>query len=154
MKFNRESITYFTLIFILCAMIYSEGKRNLELQAQIALPVQELFKILSRSQVKMQILDVREKLEDYDDTHIPGSIPLPGCNWQNLPDGVSENVYSYMPTVIVSNNGEVEAFKKCANYFKNARNLQGGITAWVDDNLPEDSGEYFPPKLKAGGGCL
>jgi rhodanese-related sulfurtransferase len=154
MKINKESVVYSLIIVILSFLIFSQGKKNTILLAQLPLPAQDLFKLLGRSQIKMQIIDVREKLIDYDDTHIPGSIPLPQCEWKDLPKGVAENIYSYMPSIIVSQNGDEAIFKKCAPFFKNVRNLKGGIAAWLEVNLPEDSGEYFPPQLKAGGGCL
>jgi hypothetical protein len=67
---------------------------------------------------------------------------------------VMERILPSVPTIIVSEDGDAEAFKKCATFFTSARNLEGGLEAWVDANLPEDSGEYIPPKPSAGGGCL
>jgi rhodanese-related sulfurtransferase len=150
----REAVAYSTIILVLCGLIYSEGQKSVALQSQIALPVQELYKKLSRSQIKLQILDARQNLSDYEDTHVPGSVPFPNCEFDKLPSEVAEQIFFYMPTVIVSENGDPEVFSRCKSYFKTVQNLQGGITAWVDNNLPEDSGEYYPPRLKAGGGCL
>jgi rhodanese-related sulfurtransferase len=60
-----------------------------------------------------------------------------------------------VPTVIVA-AGEVDAAaaEACAARFTAARVLAGGMEAWSDANLPEDSGEYVAPSSKAGGGCL
>jgi len=43
---------------------------------------------------------------------------------------------------------------RCFARFTGARRLAGGMAAWVAAKLPEDSGEYAPPSVKAGGGCL
>lgn len=154
MKMIEEATVYTGIILFLCGMIYSEGQKNIEIQSRLPISAQQLYKKLSQSQIKLQILDIRPKLESYDDTHIPGSIPLPNCQFENLPEGVATNIYAYLPTIIVSEDGNPEILKQCRSHFKNIQNLNGGIKAWLDDNLPEDSGEYLPPKLKAGGGCL
>ena len=53
----------------------------------------------------------------------------------------------FLVTSIQAQGDEEDAFKL-------ARNLEGGIEGWTDEGLPEDSGEYVPPKPGAGGGCL
>jgi 3-mercaptopyruvate sulfurtransferase SseA len=56
--------------------------------------------------------------------------------------------------VLVTGSGDPAEGVRCAGYFTSARLLAGGMEAWSDANLPEDSGEYSPPSAKAGGGCL
>lgn len=154
MKIIKEAVVYTSLIFILCGIIYSEGQKTKLMESRIGLPVLDLYKKLSRSQSKLQIIDVRQNLSDYEDTHLPGAIPMPNCQFENLPASVAGQIFSYIPTIIVSEDGNTEAFSRCIGTFKTLQNLKGGIKAWVDENLPEDSGEYSPPRPTSGGGCL
>lgn len=137
------------------ALLAREGLANARLQAAVPLAPKELYQAISSSQQQLQIIDIREDLaEGYQDTHVPGSIPYPACDPAKAPPGAAERVLASVPTVVVSAQGDPAAFAACAQRFTQARNLAGGIAAWLDANLPEDSGEYLPPKSTAGGGCL
>jgi len=152
-KLNFEISAYLALMMILSGLIWSEARRNAELQAQTPLRAQELYRKIAQSQVKLQIVDVRPGVDGFEDTHIPGAIPLPGCDLEQAQFKVKERVFSFAPTVIVSKDGNEELFRKCRPLFATARNLAGGMDAWVNASYPEDSGEYVPPRA-TGGGCL
>jgi 3-mercaptopyruvate sulfurtransferase SseA len=59
-----------------------------------------------------------------------------------------------VPTLIVSQTGDEPEARACLARFGAARVLAGGMEGWSAARLPEDSGEYTPPSVKAGGGCL
>ncbi len=150
-----EMPLYITVLLLLGALLLGEGRTRALLEGRIGVTPQELYRTIGKGTVKVQIVDVRPDLEEgYVDTHIPGAIPMPGCDAKNTPPAALERIVPSVPTVVVSEDGSLQAFEACAAKFTNARNLSGGLAAWVDANLPEDSGDYVPPKAGAGGGCL
>jgi rhodanese-related sulfurtransferase len=105
--------------------------------------------------VKLQIVDLRPyDDEHYLDAHIPGAIPSPGCDEGQTPEKAKDRIYSYVQTIIVTEAGDSAAFEACSKRFGQARLLAGGMAAWTEASLPEDTGDYSPPKNAAGGGCL
>lgn len=150
-----EPFIYIVLFVVLGGLVLSEGAKAAALDRSIALTPKELYRKIAKREGALQIVDVREDVEEnYEDTHIPGAIPFPNCDMKETPEGARDQVEPSVPTIIVSGDGDQELFNKCAAYFTSARNLEGGLEAWDDENLPEDSGEYQPPKVGAGGGCL
>lgn len=150
-----EGLIYVAALAVLGALLLMEGRRTTELLAQQAVTPKELYAQLSNPQLKVQIVDLRAYDDDnYIDTHIPGAIPLPDCDDAKAPEKSKDRVYSYVTTVIVTAEGDTAAFEKCRARFGQARMLAGGMTGWSDANLPEDTGDYSPPKNAAGGGCL
>ena len=150
-----ELAIYVAALAILGVLLMAEGRKTTELEARAAVSPKELWALLSNPQVKVQIVDLRPYDDDhYLDTHIPGSIPLPACDVEQAPVAARERIYPYVTTIIVTEDGDAAAFEKCRAKFGAARNLAGGLTAWTDENRPEDTGEYSPPKAGAGGGCL
>jgi rhodanese-related sulfurtransferase len=100
-------------------------------------------------------VDVRPDLSgDYEDAHVPGAVPLPACDPARAPAAARSRIMSSAPTVIVSARGDDAEVRACLARFTSARSLSGGMAAWSAANLPEDTGEYAPPSVKAGGGCL
>lgn len=152
---SSEWIVYVAIMGALAALIFVEGSRAAALERRVPLGAQELYRQLAKSRVKLQIIDART-LADYDDAHVPGALPMPGCELAQAPEAAREHVIASMPTIIVTANGDAAALAACGEHFRfvSARTLAGGMTAWSDANLPEDSGEYVPPKPGAGGGCL
>jgi rhodanese-related sulfurtransferase len=150
----KEPFIHLGVIAVLCVLILGEGRRNAELQARQALSPGQLYKKLASSQVKLQLVDARPALDAYEDTHVPGALPFPGCDKSKTPPAARERIYPYVPTVVITESGDAKTFSECAANFKLALNLQGGMKAWSELNLPEDSGEYSAPSSIAGGGCL
>lgn len=139
----------------LCGLVGAEGRRRAELEARVSLSAPELYRLLAKSASRWQIVDVREDLAaGYDDAHVPGAIPVPGCDPARTPSAAVGRAIPSVPTIIVSGSGADADFRRCLSTFSAARNLEGGMAAWSDAALPEDSGEYSPPSVKAGGGCL
>lgn len=150
-----ELVGWIAAVGVLSALVFVEGSRAAALEAKVGLTAAELYKKLAKSQVKLQIVDVRPDVtESYEDTHVPGAVPFPGCNLEETPEAARERILPTVPTIVVSAEGDAATFEKCRAFFTSARNLEGGMTAWSDEGLPEDSGEYSPPKGGAGGGCL
>ncbi|MEW5740397.1 MAG: rhodanese-like domain-containing protein [Myxococcota bacterium] len=150
-----ELAIYVAALAVLGALLMAEGRTTTELEARAAVSPKELWALLSNPQLKLQIVDLRPYDDDhYLDTHIPGSIPLPSCDLEKAPPAARDRIYPYVTTIIVTEDGDRAAFEQCRAKFGVARNLAGGLTAWTDENKPEDTGEYSPPKAGAGGGCL
>lgn len=155
MKVARlEPVAWTLVLAFLSVLIAREGLARAALERAVPLSPKELYQTIASSQVKLQILDIRDDIDEFEDTHVPGAIPLPGCDLAKATSAAAEQVLASVPTIIVSATGAREAFEACAARFTQARNLEGGLEGWVDEGLPEDSGEYVPPKPAAGGGCL
>lgn len=150
-----ETALYVGALVVLGTLLLLEGRRTTELLAHQAVSPKELYALLSNPQVKLQIVDLRAYDDDHFlDTHIPGAIPLPDCAPDQAPEAARERVYPYVNTIIVTDSGDTAAFEACRARFGQARLLAGGMEGWTDANLPEDTGDYTPPKNAAGGGCL
>lgn len=152
---NFEPYIYIALFFILGAGLLSEGARAAALDREAGVTPTSLYRELSKGSSKLQIIDVRpDPEENYEDTHVPGAVPFPGCDMGQTPEIAKKSIEMIIPTIIISEDGDEELFNKCSAHFTSARNLKGGLEAWVEADLPEDSGEYQPPSTGAGGGCL
>lgn len=156
---KKYYLAYFSFVIISSVFLFINDKKNIELQNQIELSSQELYKKIAQSQIKFQIVDIRtDSNKLYEEAHIPGSIPFPNCDFDQTNSLIKKYIFSYVPTIIVSQQGNKDEFKKCLLIFKNIQNLAGGFSHWQDSSLPEDVGEYTPPKSilssSNGGGCL
>lgn len=150
-----EPFIYIVVFLVLGAGLVNEGARAAALERKIPLTADELYEKLKKGSAKVQLVDIREEVEDnYDEGHIPGSIPFPNCSAEAQPEGAKGVIEASRPTVIITAEGDQEAFEACAKQFSRVRNLAGGYEAWVDADKPEDVDEYSPPALGAGGGCL
>lgn len=155
MKSQREWFLWIWVLVAMVALVLHEGWQTVALEANVDIDAKELYRTLARSTVRFQIIDARtDVVEEYEDAHLPGSIPLPECDAAKAPAAAAERVLDSVPTIIVSADGDAALFERCRASFTVARNLAGGMEAWSDANLPEDSGEYVAPRSAAGGGCL
>ena len=150
-----ETAVYLALLAGLSLLVAAEGRRRAELERRVPVAPAELYRTLARSQTAWQVVDVRPDLADgYEESHVPGAIPLPGCDPERAPAAARARVHATVPTVIVSSGDGGAEVERCLARFGAARRLAGGMEAWSQARLPEDSGEYAPPSVKAGGGCL
>ncbi|WP_032496851.1 rhodanese-like domain-containing protein [Hydrogenivirga sp. 128-5-R1-1] len=161
-----ERAIYIGIIAVLALLVLSFGKKQVELQKNLPLTVEQLYKKLGNPRINLQVIDVRpyqpseEEEDDAEDyqfytlEHIPGSIPMPDCDLSKTPEDAKDHINFYLPTVIVSEDGNPEIFKKCAQKFKIVQNVKGGMKAWLDAGYPTEEDEYVPPKAGGGGGCL
>ncbi len=140
---------------ILTALLVTEGHRRVDLERRLPVQPAEMYRTLARSATGVQVIDVRPDLEDgFEDAHVPGAIPLPGCDPDRAPEAARGRIFPTVPTVLVSGSGDEPEVQRCLARFKRSRVLAGGMDAWSEARLPEDSGAYSPPSAKAGGGCL
>jgi len=150
-----EPLAYVAVLAVLAAVLVAEGRRRVDLERRLPVEAKELYRTLARSQTGWQVIDVRPDLADgYEESHVPGAIPLPGCDLARAPAGARDRIYPTVPTIVVSGEGDEPELRACLARFGTARGLAGGMAAWSAARLPEDSGEYAPPSAKAGGGCL
>lgn len=149
-----EPWVHAAVLLALVLALAVEGRARADLERRVAVSAPELYRTLARSATAWQVVDVRPDLVDYDDAHVPGALPLPGCDPAQAPAAARERILPSVPTVIVSETGREEEAAACLARFGAARLLAGGMEAWSDANLPEDVGEYTPPSSRAGGGCL
>jgi len=161
-----ERAVYIGLIAVLSIALLALGKKELSLKSEIPITADELYKLMSNPKISIQIVDIRPYApadEDeepdndymyYTQIHIPGAIPVPDCDLEKAPEEAREQINPYLPTIIVSENGDPKLFEKCKGKFIVVRNLIGGIRNWDDKGHPTEEGEYEPPKAGGGGGCL
>lgn len=155
MSARVEVLASAAVVAVLSTMLAVEGNRRVELERQIPVEPKEVYRTLARSQTAWQVVDVRPDLaEGFEEAHVPGAIPLPGCDPARAPEAARDRVLFSVPTVIVGEPGDPKAQQACLSRFATARWMAGGMDAWSSANLPEDMGAYTPPSAKAGGGCL
>lgn len=150
-----ETAVWAALLLSLSGLTLSEGSRRAALEKRLPVGPAELYRTLARSQTAWQVVDAREDLSAaYEDAHVPGAVPMPGCDLARTPEAARQRIYRGVPTVIISGNGDPAELTRCLSQFTSARALAGGMQAWSDADLPEDSGAYASPSSRGGGGCL
>jgi rhodanese-related sulfurtransferase len=153
-KASFELGAWVAALAVLSALLVQEGRRRVDLERRVPVQAREVYRTLARSQTAWQVIDVRPDLADgYEDSHVPGAIPVPGCDLARAPGVVRDRVFPSVPTVVVG-AGDDAGLAPCLARFGSARPLAGGMSAWSAARLPEDSGPYSAPSVKAGGGCL
>ncbi len=150
-----EYIGWMLALALLSGMVVNEGRRRAELERAVPVGAVELYRALARSKTPPQVVDVRADLASgYEDARVPGAVPMPGCDLAAAPASARRHIHPSVPTVLVTSTGDPAEAARCAGVFTAARMLAGGMEAWSGANLPEDSGAYWPPPARAGGGCL
>jgi rhodanese-related sulfurtransferase len=150
-----EGAVFVAAFALLSVLLVAEGRRRVELERRLPVQPTEMYRTLARSATGVQVIDVRPDLADgYEDAHVPGAIPLPGCDPERAPEAARGRIFPTVPTILVSGSGDEAEVRRCLEKFKRSRVLAGGMEAWSAARLPEDSGAYSPPSAKAGGGCL
>jgi rhodanese-related sulfurtransferase len=151
----REPLGWIAALAALSVLVAAAGRERAALERRLPIEPRELYRTLARSQAALQIVDVREDLAGgFGEAHVPGAIPLPGCDLARAPAPARDRIHRSAPTVLVGATGAAEETARCVGLFTAARTLAGGMEAWSDASLPEDSGDYSPPSSRAGGGCL
>ena len=152
---DLEPAVYAVVLAALAALLVTEGRRRVELERRLPVEAKEAYRTLARSQTAWQVVDVRPDLADgFDDAHVPGALPLPGCDPARAPEAARDRILTSVPTLVITAEGDEPGLSACLARFGAARSLAGGMAAWSAARLPEDSGSYSPPSAKAGGGCL
>ncbi len=155
MSARLELFGWVALLVALSAGVAAEGRRRADLERRVPLGARELYGTLARSRTSWQVVDVRDDLAaGYEDAHVPGALPMPGCDLSRAPAAARDRILTSVPTAIVSEDGKGDEVRTCVARFTSARAVAGGMAAWSEARLPEDTGEYVPPSVKAGGGCL
>jgi rhodanese-related sulfurtransferase len=152
---TRELLAWIAVLGVLSVLLVLEGRRRVHLERRVPVQARDAYRTLARSQTSWQVIDVRPDLADgYEDSHVPGSIPVPGCDLERAPLVARDRVFPSVPTLVVGAGADPAGLAPCLARFGAARPLAGGMEAWTAARLPEDSGPYSPPSVKAGGGCL
>ncbi len=157
----KTRFLYIGVLLIFSGLLLSFGKKEIQIHKNIPITIDELFNVAFKTNAAIQIIDVRpygsEDSEDentYFEAHIPESIPFPNCDENLTPKEALKQINPYLPTVIVSQKGDREIFKKCAQKFTIIKNLKGGFLAWDDAGYPEEEDGYAPPIIGSSRGCL
>jgi rhodanese-related sulfurtransferase len=152
---SLEPVGWAAALALSTSFVVYEGARKADLDEATPIAAKPLYKMLGTSTTKVQLVDVRpDPGEHYEDDHVPGSIPFPGCDAAGLDAAVKPFVVRSVPTIVISQDGDPKVFATCAAFFSAARNLEGGFDAWEEAGLPTVGDVYVPPKPSAGGGCL
>lgn len=164
MKERSEWGLYLFILIGLSAMLINAGRKNVDLKSQLPLDVKALFDRMAHASSAVQLIDIRKNLieEDgtegessaYEESHIPGAIPFPECSDSQSSSDALSQINPYIPTVIISNDGKMGLPPSCKSRFGLVQILAGGMIAWTAQQYPEDEGEYTPPPIGGGGGCL
>ena len=137
---GREAVAWGLLLAALAALVAVEGSRRAALERSLPIAPRELYRTLARSQAAWQVLDVRPDPEEgFEEAHVPGAIPLPGCDPARAPPGAAERIHRSVPTVLVTADGEGDEVQRCLDRFTAARRLEGGMDAWSAALLPEEN---------------
>ncbi len=161
MQLLVERLLYHVVIVVMAALLLHAARTQAALESNIPLTPKELFANLAASGRSLQVVVLRPLSAPSEDdagaylaSHIPGALPVPNCELERAPRAAAARVSAHSPTVLVTKDGDVEAFRRCAPRFGQARHLEGGMAAWLDAGYPEEDGELMLPRAGAGGGCL
>ncbi len=136
---------YLVIIVALLAALLLQGTKTQRaaLAAQQAVAAADLYQTIRQAPGKYQVLDLRAALE-FEDGHLPQAINIEP---RMLPTAQLDR---YRPTVVVTEEGDREAFAAAAREIKLAANLEGGMTQWRMSRLPEVSGLTDTMALRRG----
>ncbi|HEY6105220.1 MAG TPA: hypothetical protein VIV59_04510, partial [Anaeromyxobacteraceae bacterium] len=100
MKPLVEMWIYLAAMVGLSHLVVVEGHTRVDLERRLAIEPQELYRTLARSRSAVQVVDVRPDLAvGYEESHVPGAIPLPGCDEARAPAAARGRVLRSVPTV-------------------------------------------------------
>ncbi|MCM2333182.1 MAG: hypothetical protein NDI82_04455, partial [Anaeromyxobacteraceae bacterium] len=105
-----EPLAAAAVLLLLAGLVVHEGRRRTELERRLPVAPRELYRLLSRGAAGWQVLDIRPDLVDgYEDAHVPGALPLPGCDLSLAPPEARARLIFTLPTVLVSEpDGEAD----------------------------------------------
>ena len=137
---------YLVVIAALLAALLLQGAQaqRAALAAHQAVAAAELYQTLRQAPGRYQVLDLRNALE-FEDGHLPLAINIEPETLQTAA------LDRYRATVVVTEEGDREAFATAARAIKLAVNLEGGMTQWRMTRLPEVSGRPIRWPCGAGG---
>lgn len=136
---------YLVVIGALLAALLLQGAKaqRAVLAAQQAVAAADLYRTIRLAPGRYQVLDLRAALE-FEDGHLPQAINIAP---QSLPTAQLDR---WRPTVVVTEEGDREAFTAAAGEIRLAVNLEGGMTQWRMSRLPEVSGLTDTMALRRG----
>jgi rhodanese-related sulfurtransferase len=142
----RWHLFYLGIIAALLAALLWQGARLQHTAAGTAQAITagQLYREIRSAPARFQIVDLRHP-GDFEDGHLPQAINLKA-------DALAAEaaIDRYRPTVIVSEDGDREAFGRLAREFKLAANLDGGMMQWRMSRLPEVSGLADTDAMRRG----
>ena len=152
MSASLETAAWLAALAAAAGLVWSEGAERAALERRVPVAPRELYRALARAPEGLQVVDVREDRGGFEDAHVPGAIPLPGCELARAPERARARLVGSAPTVLVGATGAAEETERCAGLFRSARTLAGGMEGWSEAGLPEDAGAWIPPPPETGGG--
>ena len=147
----------------LAVLVANAGTTQARLLRETPFELESLYQAMVASEGDLQVVDVRplrdpndDDVGGYDYTHIPDSIPFPGCDPLQTPPEALAALRAHHPTIGVSRDGGLGTLGQCTATLGSFRYLEGGMAAWIDQGFPEADGEFVPPPPDdgSGGGCL
>ena len=141
----RWHVFYLVVIAALLAALLLQGAQaqRAALAAQQAVAAADLYQTIRQAPGRYQVLDLRQALE-FEDGHLPLAINIEPETLQTAA------LDRYRATVVVTEEGDREAFATAARAIKLAVNLEGGMTQWRMTRLPEVSGLTDTMALRRG----
>ncbi|MDP2825225.1 MAG: rhodanese-like domain-containing protein [Sulfuritalea sp.] len=141
----RWHALYLAIIAALLTALLLQGAQvqRAALAARQAVAAADLYQVIRQASGKYQVLDLRSAME-FEDGHLPQAI---NSGSQTLR---TASLDRYRPTVVVTEEGDHEAFAASAREIKLAVNLEGGMTQWRMSRLPEISGLTDTMALRRG----
>ncbi len=136
---------YLAIIGALLAALLLQGAKaqRVALAAQQAVAAADLYRTIRLVPGRYQVLDLRAALE-FEDGHLPQAINIAP---QALPTAQLDR---WRATVVVTEEGDREAFTAAAREIRLAVNLEGGMAQWRMSRLPEISGLTDTMALRRG----
>ncbi len=142
----KERLFYVGMIALLLFALLAHGRQVQRISAEKNREIvpSEVYQLVRSAPRNFQVVDARS-LSEFEEGHVPGAISLvQGVLTEDAP------VDWYRKTIIVTDEGDRDAYLALSREFKAARNMRGGMAAWFMARLPEQSGLVDTSKMAQG----
>ncbi len=118
-------------VLLLLSLLFLWQARNAYQVAQAAEPreigAMEFFTRFSSAPANYQVVDIRSR-EAYEKGHIPVALHIPSEKFAD--PGTVATLDQWKTTLIISEDGDQQAFLAASAHFIKPKNLSGGMRAW------------------------
>jgi len=140
---QRRDAFYITVILLLSLTLIGQGRtlERLSQRMRKVITPREAYARIRQAPGIYQVIDLRG-IDDYAEGHLPGALLL----------GPELPLDRYKPTILVSEDGDPGLFRRKTQELRlrSSINLQGGMVAWRQARLPEQSGIQDFSRLARG----